>query len=239
MTLLAGPGLVTSGLSLLLDAANKKSYPGSGTIWTDLVQNLKFNSNGTQTPWGIVSGAPSFTFNGSGYWSCTSGTSYLDLGGDCTVILVLYEAGHTVRRTIFEKAGTSYASYQQELAMTWEPNLSGNAISYYSRYSPAYDTGSTSGLTIGSWNMMAIKMSNGYTTAARTGFYSKNGGAWISSYVSNSNTAIVSGGAITIGTGYAGVVDSGSISMVACYNRMLSDSEIAQNYNAWRNRFSI
>jgi hypothetical protein len=31
-----GPGIVTDGLVLSLDAANKKSYPGSGTAWTDL-----------------------------------------------------------------------------------------------------------------------------------------------------------------------------------------------------------
>ena len=31
-----GPKIVTDGLVLCLDAANKKSYPGSGTTWTDL-----------------------------------------------------------------------------------------------------------------------------------------------------------------------------------------------------------
>ena len=31
-----GPRLVTTGLDLLVDAADKQSYPGSGTVWTDL-----------------------------------------------------------------------------------------------------------------------------------------------------------------------------------------------------------
>jgi len=31
-----GPRLVTTGLDLLVDAADKQSYPGSGTTWTDL-----------------------------------------------------------------------------------------------------------------------------------------------------------------------------------------------------------
>ena len=30
------PQIVTSGLVLALDAANPKSYPGSGTAWNDL-----------------------------------------------------------------------------------------------------------------------------------------------------------------------------------------------------------
>ena len=41
-----GPKTITNGLVLYLDAANKKSYPGSGTTWTDLSGN---NYNGTLT----------------------------------------------------------------------------------------------------------------------------------------------------------------------------------------------
>jgi len=33
------PAIVTSGLVLCLDAANRKSYPGSGTTWSDLSGN--------------------------------------------------------------------------------------------------------------------------------------------------------------------------------------------------------
>jgi hypothetical protein len=31
-----GPSLVTTGLDLLVDAADQQSYPGTGTVWTDL-----------------------------------------------------------------------------------------------------------------------------------------------------------------------------------------------------------
>ena len=31
-----GPPIVTDGLVFYVDAANKQSYPGSGTTWTDL-----------------------------------------------------------------------------------------------------------------------------------------------------------------------------------------------------------
>ena len=39
------PKIVTDGLVFAVDAANKKSYPGSGTTWTDLAGN----NNGTLT----------------------------------------------------------------------------------------------------------------------------------------------------------------------------------------------
>jgi len=38
------PSIITNGLVLCLDAANRKSYPGSGTTWTDL---SGFSKNGT------------------------------------------------------------------------------------------------------------------------------------------------------------------------------------------------
>lgn len=41
-----GPNIVEDGLVLYLDAANKKSYPGSGTVWKDLSGN---GNDGTLT----------------------------------------------------------------------------------------------------------------------------------------------------------------------------------------------
>ena len=39
------PRIITDGLVLCLDAANRQSYPGSGTVWTDLAGS----NNGTLT----------------------------------------------------------------------------------------------------------------------------------------------------------------------------------------------
>ena len=44
MGVFAGPEIVEDGLVLALDAGNTKSYPGSGTTWTDLSGN---GNNGT------------------------------------------------------------------------------------------------------------------------------------------------------------------------------------------------
>jgi hypothetical protein len=41
MAVYGGPDIVTDGLVLHLDAANDKSYPGSGSIWYDLSGNNK------------------------------------------------------------------------------------------------------------------------------------------------------------------------------------------------------
>jgi hypothetical protein len=231
------PRLVTNGLTLCLDVADKNSYTGSGTVWKDLAQGLVFNSTGaTQTPITKINGVPCFDFNGSGYWECGTNFSLVDLGGDCTIIMWFYCQTTAARKTIFEKAGTSYQSYEQEIAVTWEV---ANDFSYYSRYSPAYDFASTLSNTVNAWNMVGIKMSTGKTATARTGFYSKNGSAWGASYTSRSSVALVAAGAIRIGSGYAGTVTDGYVSSVYCYNKMLTDAEIAQNYNATKTRFGL
>jgi hypothetical protein len=52
-----GPNIVTDGLVLYLDAANQKSYPGTGTTWNDLSGN---GNNGT-----LVNG-PTFNSDNNG-----------------------------------------------------------------------------------------------------------------------------------------------------------------------------
>jgi len=232
-----GPNIVNNGLVLELDVANTLSYPGSGTIWTDMAQNLVFNkAGGTQTPLTTFNGASAFDFNGSGYWACSTNTSLVDMGGDCTLNMWFYCETLPSRCTIFEKAGTIYQSYEQEIAVTWEPN---DYMSYYSRYSPIYDYGYVFGMTLNKWNLVSIKMSSGKSTTSRTGFYSINGASYTSNYTSRTNTALVSAGEIRIGSGYAGSVLTGGISIVQVYNRMLTDVEVLQNYNSQKSRFGL
>jgi hypothetical protein len=86
--------------------------------------------------------------------------------------------------------------------------------------------------------MMALKMSTGKTTNPRVGYKSKNGSAWIQDYVSRSDVALIPAGDIQIGTGYAGTCYNGGIGTVLCYNKMLSDSEILQVYNATKRYYT-
>ena len=214
-----GPNIVTDNLSLAVDVSSTRSYPGSGDKWYDLSSNqITFSkAGGTQTPLSTINGVQCFNFNGSGYWQSDSGHRNVNFAGDCTLLFWFYAEDLTERDTFFEKAGTSYNSYQQEIAVTLETN---EAFSYYSRYADNYDHADTSAMTQNEWNFMGIKMSTGETSTARTGFYSKNGANWIANYNSRSNSNIVPAGAVRIGTGYAGAVENGYVGAVYCYNKM-------------------
>ena len=68
MGLSHSPSLVMNGLVLCLDAGNSKSYPGTGTTWTDLSGN---GNNGTLT-------------NGPTYSSANGGSLVFDGTNDYT-----------------------------------------------------------------------------------------------------------------------------------------------------------
>ena len=69
MGVYSGPEINEDGLVLALDAANTKSYPGSGEIWYDLSGN---EYNATRTNNSGYGGQ--VTHNSSGYWDFTVNT---------------------------------------------------------------------------------------------------------------------------------------------------------------------
>ena len=236
------PIIPTDKISMLLDVENPSSYPGSGSTWTCLVDGRNFQATGgTQTPLTTQDGNKCFQFNGSGFWESSENTDGVDMGSDCTLLMWIYQEDNTERDTIFEKVGPLYQSYQHEIAVTCEVGFSNvQNYTWYSRYSPNYDTASTaSDFSNNEWHLLGIKMSTGRTSAARTGFYSRNGAAWAANYNSRSDTALVSAGNIRVGSGYAGEMENGKIAMVATYNKMLSDLEVEGFYNATRKRLGL
>tara|TARA_B110001450_G_scaffold58704_1_gene55387 strand:+ start:136 stop:2037 length:1902 start_codon:yes stop_codon:yes gene_type:complete len=215
-----------NGLALYTDTNAPFSYATqpvdiSGT-------GISFATVGTTPEKVIKGGYPAYQFNGNGYFQCSVNPRVWDGGGDMTLVLVMYAETLSTRATVFELAGGPYSSYQQSIAVTWETN---NNLSYYSRYSPSYDDGGTSTMGNDEWVMMAITISSGLNAGARNGEYSKNGAAWTTNYTSNSNTALIRGNNIRIGSGYAGTMGACALGAVLLYNRELSDSEISKLYS--------
>lgn len=233
--------LPMDGLSCYLDVQIPQSSDTSGK-WFDVSGNgLEFSSYGTALSRTSLGGHQAFQFNGSGYFQCNDLYNAANIGGDCTIVMWVWCTDMTERDTIFEKAGNGGTSYQCSVAITWETS---QAFSYYSRKTPAYDHANTSACDTnsgeGAWTMMAIKMSTGLTSTARTGFYSKNGANWNASYTSRSNTTLIRGKQIRVGSGYAGPVEGpNGIGALLTYNKMLSNTEIGEVWDATKGRFGF
>jgi hypothetical protein len=244
MSVFAGPNIPRSSVVFLVDTANPKSYTANATTWNDLSSNqIVLNSSGTTTPANVANGTICIQFNNSGSWSSsTADGQKTDLRFGATIIFLYRSDGAYVDRdTIIEKAGTITNPYKQELAITIETS---NNFTYYRNANnamadPNYDVG-YSGVdyfTNNQWTHTAITLP---PTPGGTGTVYKNGVFANNSYTlrTSANTANLAG-AITIGTGYAGVCESGKIAMVKFYNRVLTVEEIVQDYNALHSRFGL
>jgi hypothetical protein len=227
------PAVITNGVSLYLEPFNVVCNPRNDRWW-DLAQKLRFDAVSNQLPVVSLGGYSGFEFDGSGYWTYSTDPSLVDMGGPCTLVMWLYNTDNPRNNgpsTIFEKEGTLYQASQQEIEVVWETDTS---ITWYSRLTPGTDVGQIPSWISYSygWAMIAIKMSTGKTSSARTGFYSVNGSTWQSSYTSNSNVAVEPAGAVNIAGGSSGIPDQGGVGMVMCYDRMLSDTEINDVWQA-------
>jgi hypothetical protein len=98
-----GPKVVTNGLVLALDAANVKSYPGSGTVWNDLSGN---NNSGS-----LING-PTFNSANGGSISFDGTNDYVNTNYNAgtftkfTLAAWIYKT-NTTKAFILNAAGTA------------------------------------------------------------------------------------------------------------------------------------
>jgi hypothetical protein len=235
MALSHGPPIVTNGLVLALDAADRNSYPGSGTAWTDLSGN---GNNGTLTngpTYNSVNGG-SLVFDGVDDYVVSSNSSSLQLTSQGTVSAWVYLTDILTDERLIVMKG----------------NLSGNGISYglYFNYSPSSPNNIAFFVdSDGNWGPTSIITKENISANTWYNFVA----GWSSSglflytngVLSNSNSTSVSANVnsfpLYVGGGPdIGWIDwKGNIAQVSIYNRALSAAEIQQNFNALRGRFNI
>lgn len=228
MATVRGPRIVTSGLILALDAADKKSYSGSGTAWNDLSGN---NRNGTLT-------------NGPTFSSANGGSVVFDGVDDYVRTSSLSLTGNETALTIscwFRPTSVSVikavVSLGDEATGKRRMLLQRNAIIEANGYN--VDWGSSNLLTINTWcNINIVYTSYTVSTGVALYFngYAVAGSGSNSSLSAFTNTqCTICGNNATPATENAG----GNISKVMIYNRALSASEVLQNFNSTRGRFGI
>lgn len=93
-----GPELVYEGLELLLDASNRKSYPGTGTAWFDLSgKGRNFTLDGSGITW-----------NSEGYFSLADGgATYAGATSTSTTSTVVFWMRTTDLQALFWEGDTS------------------------------------------------------------------------------------------------------------------------------------
>ena len=222
-TVSGGPNIVVDGLVLSLDAANTKSYPGTGTVWSDLSRN---GNNGTLT------NGPTFNAGNGGNIVFDGSNDFVSVVGSITVttatfLIWIYRNGPQNNYSgLFYSRGTSvsgigFYSTTNNLSYTWN-----NAPNTYNF---------NSGLLVPNlqWSMCAVSVS-----ASNAVLYvgSSNGLLSSTNNISHSSSII---NFLRIASDALWSPFKGSVSNAMFYNRALSPTEILQNFNATKGRFGL
>jgi hypothetical protein len=236
-----GPNIITNGLVLALDAANTKSYPGSGTTWRDLSGNGNSGSLVNGPTFNSANGG-SIVFDGvDDYVNCGSGSLINITGSELTLNAWVYRTalnsnGGNYRR-IIEKAAT-YPALQYSLVTTPTgfPSGEGKLLldMYLNNSLPTYATGSTQ-LQLNTWYYVTATYDGSFRRLYVNGIL--DGQLATTGSITSTTSNLVIGDYLPgPGTTYAWI---GRISNTSVHNRSLSASEVAQNYNATKARFNL
>ena len=236
MGLIHSPRIVTDGLALCLDAGNTKSYPGSGTTWTDL------SGNGRNFTW---SSSPSYTSGSIPYFST--------LGNRCTgPASNSFGINNTSGYTIF------LISMQNALATSsafkfYKNNVSGGSSRgifchcTWSDDNVYFDQGGccgsdtrTSVASGGSqtWNIWTFRRIDNSSTRS----ISKNGTTLVTNTASATTIDLDSRGVDLGGSDEYGGNSStwnARLGGFIVYNRGLTDNEISTTVNGLKKRYGI
>ena len=217
-----GP-IVTSGLTLALDAGNLVSYGGTGTSWKDLTANA---FNGTLT-------------NGPTYSSDSGGCIVFD-GSDDYVTIPINSAFNTPSVTYEVWANLQTINDRHILYVNWQGNsleiYADRSVRFYNYSNTQGQQGSQTDSNVFNWDTW-VHFVGIYDDASQT-LKSYANGVLLATRTNTPSTTYSVGVHKISGTDYGGEV-KGKISIVRHYNRALSDAEVQQNYNAQRGRFGI
>jgi hypothetical protein len=236
------PNIVRNGLVLELDAANTKSYPGTGTSWTDLTAN---GNTGTLTngPTFNSGNGGSIVFDGVSNYVQILNPSILQMQNFSISIWINPSTATNVVTTLidYDHASTPLQGWvlQSEDATTNRYYY----LAYYdgTTFQPSTGIGAGKGmqLTNSVWqNLVYTKNGTsilGYLNGNQN--YTSTAGNATVSYQTNRNfrIAVTVASVPSVGSRWY----NGKVSTTQIYNRALSATEVLQNYNGLKSRFGL
>jgi hypothetical protein len=233
MALIHSPRIVTTGLVLAIDAANVRSYPGSGTTCFDLSGN---GNTGTLTngPTFNSSNLGSLSFDGVDDYVSIPNSSMLNPNtGSFSIVCWVNSdpsnGGDGWDLWVGKRVTGSNGYY------VGANNPSGARFIVANDASSRTDTGFI-GYTFNTWAMFTsiLNRENNTQTIIRNDFAE-------SSTVTPSGGNYNNSGVLSIGAdiGVNSFFVNGRIGPVLIYNRALTSAQVTQNYNATKGRYGL
>jgi hypothetical protein len=205
------PAYVTNGLVLYMDSTVAASYPGSGTSWFNLV--------------------PGYPYTGSLQPNASYVAPYLQTAASNGYINLTTDSWYSVPYTIMSATRYTGATRQRMLAGSNNWLLgqwSSTTENYYAEGTIALGAGPNDT----NWRIYA---GTGDQASDRYSFF-------LNGVLTISGSTGGSGGPDRLGAGAGwggGEPSDGQIAFVMVYNRILSEAEVLQNYNALKSKVGL
>lgn len=226
------PKIVMNGLVFCLDAANRKSYPGSGTTWSELKSKVT----------GTLTNGPTYSSTNNGAIVLDGVNDYVTFGSSFTTLDLTDKSlqcwikktgsgsGKGIIDKDFDNGAPNYGGWgfwiQSNNKLWWWNHANLDLL----------DDGPNT-ISTTTWTNVAVT----YDNTSKTANFYING--VLNSSKTNASIVEKSSGSslLVVGStrdGSAFYFD-GSISLILGYNRLLSAAEIQQNYESSRGRYSL
>jgi len=228
MASFGGGEIVTNGLVLALDAANTKSYPGSGTAWAD---KSGLGNNST-----LVNG-PTFNSGNGGYIISDGINDYVDCGlasaGSASDNITFGGWFKSINGTLPYCRGRDGRGNGWSAAISYSSNKFSYSVVTTSAGAASYGTTSIGNYPISMWYHTMCTWKNGIGGELYVNGIFDNSFSTATTNLRTSTDGWVMA-SITTGLFY-----STNIATFTLYNRALTSQEILQNYTAQKPRFGL
>jgi hypothetical protein len=232
MALAHNPKIVTDGLVLCLDAANPKSYPGSGTVWKDLSGN---SNDGTLV-------------NGVGFDGDNKGSLTFDGVNDTVNVVGPANRYFPILNFTLECAFKNTQTTRNGLF-----SLSFGLILRHSSSSGTFQVRLDNGTSVpsfsppissppvndGNWYITSVVVNGGNNATIDFYINGLHYGQRNTSWSGSTRWPTNSVGLGRDNNDPSASRYNGNISLLKIYNRALSAEEISQNFQALRGRYGI
>ena len=233
-------GIVRNGLVLNLDASKSNSYPGTGTLWSDLSSN---GNNGT------LVNSPTFNSANGGGIVFDGTDDYVSISDTTILRPTVFTLDAWIKPTSFTNLNSTVITKPYNMnGSSWFPSYMIRINNYGTILQCSTNNGTYCPLNVNYSFSTGTIYNIVYTYDSTTGIaITYLNGSQVGSTTFGIGNILFSSYPVLIGSsgGYVitgGIADEGflgSIYNVKTYNRSISLTEVLQNYNATKGRYGL
>ena len=237
MALIHSPGPVKSGMVMCVDAGNTKSYPGSGTTWTNIV-DTSASTDGT------LVGSPTYTSTRPSYFTFASASTQRVTFPSSSTFQFLGTANYTLEAWVYPTSAALATTYIIDRSSAtpdgYALRISGlgstigfNAVRFIGGATQANVSSGATAANLNAWRHVVCTYDGANVVLYVDGVNAGTGTSASAGSITDTTKAV------EIGARSAASYINARISTARIYNVALTAAQVYQNFLAFDARYGI